>query len=111
MISTERPRREHSVDAQAFPEPVLPRDTTDAWADRVDVWRAMNRLPVDKYEVLVLGTIGINLSSTSGYSSTASMRVDFTSAGRLCGTRGKPAATPGLLISKNTVGPVEFESV
>lgn len=47
-------RREQPVDALAFPDPSQLRDPTDGWGEHVDVRRAMRRLPVDKFEVLVL---------------------------------------------------------
>ena len=50
--------------------------------------------------VSITPNIGINVSSQRGYPTTASAKVTFTTARRLCGTRGLPGSSPGLLVAQ-----------
>lgn len=68
-------RRELSVDALTMPEPIQLHDPTGSWGVRMDVHQAMYRLPVDRFEVLVL-SLWCDLSNADaaavlGISSTA----------------------------------------
>lgn len=47
------------------------------------------------------GSIGINLSSKTGFTSTAKLKFTFSSAGKLCGTTGYPGGTPSRLVAKH----------
>ncbi|QGN59036.1 hypothetical protein [Nostocoides sp. HKS02] len=46
------------------------------------------------------GSIGIDLSSQSGYSSTLKLVFRFTATRHLCGTNGYPGASPGRLVAQ-----------
>lgn len=52
------------------------------------------------YSASLAADIGIDLTSTTGYSATAKVKFTFTSGKRLCGTKGLPADTPGVLVAK-----------
>ena len=48
-----------------------------------------------------LGTeIGLNLSASTGFESSAKVTFAFSSDGQLCGTRNAPADSPGRLVGK-----------
>lgn len=50
--------------------------------------------------VAIKPKIGIDLSSRTGFTTTARRKVDFAKAGKLCGVSGVPAGSPGLLVVK-----------
>jgi hypothetical protein len=52
------------------------------------------------FSAAVSGDIGINLSATTGYNSSTSLRIDFAVGKRLCGKYDYPAGAPGSVVAK-----------